>query len=253
MIIEVAVDEFEHAQQAEKLGANRIELCANLNEGGTTPSAGLMHITCQYLNIPVHVMIRCRPGTFYFDDYEIDIMEQDIHVAAQAGAKGVVFGLLDADYDLDKENNKAFVKLAKSLGLQTTFHRAFDECYNPGRAFRSIISMGFDHILTSGHESTAESGKKYIAQMVKKAQGKINVMAGKGVNSANAYQLMETRMQAIHFTCRHNEVQDWHDGIVEGSGLSFDDEKLISIVKERNRFRKAHPFSDEYFRKLLNK
>ena len=239
MKIEVAVDEYQHAAQAQRHGADRIELCDNLHQGGTTPSYGLIKYCTETLDIQAHVMIRCRPGDFYFDNEEIDMMMYDIKAVADIDAKGVVFGVLDHLAEFNYEANAKLIEHAQRLGLKTTFHRAFDVCEEPDQAFRQMIKLGFDYVLTSGRAPTAADGLIYIKSMVKKAKGRIKIIAGKGVIPENADAIMKSGVDSIHFTCRTDFPEMATDGMTEGSGYIFDTKKYTNIHHKRNLFVNA--------------
>src|SRR5687768_8698169 len=135
--IEVCIDSVQSAIEAQQGGANRVELCDNLFEGGTTPSAGAIAIARKNITIGLHVMIRPRGGDFYYSDIEFDCMKKDIQIAKELGADGVVFGLLTKDGRIDVARSKELTDLA--LPLQVTFHRAFDMTVDPVQALEDII------------------------------------------------------------------------------------------------------------------
>src|SRR4029079_16681694 len=144
LTIEVCVDTVESAMAAERGGADRVELCDNLLEGGTTPSAGAIAIARQQLGIKLQVIIRPRGGDFCFSEIEFAVMQHDIALAKQLGADGVVIGMLTADGEIDTEHTRALIELA--LPLSVTFHRAFDMARDPYRALENLIGLGVDRI-----------------------------------------------------------------------------------------------------------
>jgi copper homeostasis protein len=200
MLIEICADRLNTALAAEQMGAGRLELCAALTEGGLTPPQSLIEAVCSQLHIPVNVMIRPRSGDFLYDDAEFRLMEQDIRNAKKAGASGVVFGLLLPDGSVDKDRCRMLMVLAAPL--KVTFHRAFDMTSDPFLSLEEIISLGADTLLTSGHRQTAEDGLELIRELVKRASGRITIMAGGGINSTNAPLLAEAGVRAFHFTAR---------------------------------------------------
>lgn len=198
MLIEICADRLNTALAAEQLGATRLELCAALTEGGLTPPQSLTEAVCSQLRIPVNVMIRPRSGDFLYDDAEYRLMEQDIRYAKKAGASGVVFGVLLPDGSVDKDRCRTLIALADPL--KVTFHRAFDMTSDPFLSLEEIISLGVDTLLTSGHRQTAEDGLELIRELVKRAAGRITIMAGGGINATNAPLLAEAGVRAFHFT-----------------------------------------------------
>ncbi|MEE6486325.1 hypothetical protein FKM82_014573 [Ascaphus truei] len=173
-LMEVCVDSVESAVNAERGGAGRIELCANLLEGGTTPTIGVLQVVKQYVQIPVYVMIRPRGGDFLYSDREVEVMKADIRLAKIHGADGLVFGALTEDGRIDTE--LCMELLAVSRPLAVTFHRAFDMVYDPAVAMETLISLGFERVLTSGCDSSALEGLPLIKRLVEQAKGRIIVM-----------------------------------------------------------------------------
>jgi copper homeostasis protein len=228
MIIEVAIDSVEAAIAAELCGASRLELCANLNEGGTTPSFGMAAAVCKSVDIPVYTMIRPRAGDFVYSQSEFEVMQRDIEAAALAGSKGVVFGLLNSNSWIDISRTLELVRLARGHKLYITFHRAFDVCQNQLAALEALTEMEFDHILTSGGQATADKGLDQLKLLVQMAEGRINIMAGSGVNPQNALELAQTGVDALHFTARKRVEQN--DAFSFGDAYKFDDEKVRKIV-----------------------
>src|ERR1039457_4698355 len=146
MLLEACVNSVVSAIEAQKGGASRVELCENMQEGGTTPSAGSILTARRNLYIDLYVMIRPRGADFLYNDLEFEIMKQDIHLAQELGADGVVFGILKSDGTIDKERMKVLVELARPMRI--TWHRAFDMARDPYEAMEDLISLGIDRILT---------------------------------------------------------------------------------------------------------
>jgi len=200
-VIEICANSVESCIAAQKAGAARVELCAGIPEGGTTPSWGMMTAARKAIDIKFNVIIRPRGGDFLYDDLETEIMHGDIHAARQARADGVVFGCLTADGDIDIKKNNLLMQGAS--GMSTTFHRAFDVCRDPFRALEEIIDMGFDRILTSGQQNLAMEGRELIARLVEKAAGRIIIMPGSGVNEHNIAELASvTKAHEFHTSAR---------------------------------------------------
>ena len=177
--LEICVDSLASARAAERGGAQRVELCSALSEGGLTPSLGLIRAVRQHLKIGVHVMIRPRAGDFVYRADEIAIMRDDLRLAAEAGADGVVLGLLTADGEVDLQHTREMVQQAHPL--QVTFHRAIDVSRDLPKTLEEIISTGAHRILTSGGEPKALQGSSRIRQLITQAAGRIEIMIGSGV------------------------------------------------------------------------
>lgn len=228
MDFEICTDSIDGAIIASTLGVKRVELCASLNEGGTTPSYGMIEACVRESNSEIHTMIRPRSGSFVYNEKELLIMERNIIAAAHAGAKGVVFGVLDSNNKLDIQNNLFLMEAAIDNGLQTTFHRAFDLCSNPVRSIEDLINMGFRRILTSGQHEKAIDGIPNILDYVKAANGKIEIMAGSGITPENAKIISETGVNALHFTARMLNEQS--QNLMMGSMYTVDENKIQSIM-----------------------
>lgn len=183
MVKEACVETFEEAVLAEKRGANRIELCSDLASDGLTPSVELMRKTCSNLNIPVMVMIRPRAGNFVYSEEEIIQMKSEIDQAKQAGAAGVVFGLLNKENRIDVYNTSILAEYAQPLPV--TFHKAIDVLDNPVEGAKIVSTIpGINRILTSGGKPTALEGKNNILKMMEVSKGKITILvAGKVLDS----------------------------------------------------------------------
>jgi copper homeostasis protein len=188
--LEICVDTIDAAIAAEKAGADRIELCANLNEGGTTPSFGYIEFVLNHLTIPVFPIIRPRSGDFLYTDAEFEIMKADVIKCKELGCKGIVLGLLKATGEVDILKTKQLVLSAGSM--EVTFHRAFDRTNNSAKALKDVIDTGCKRILTSGLSITAYQGKIIIKQLVTDAKDAIIIMPGSGIRSNNLKKLIET-------------------------------------------------------------
>ncbi|MCK6475073.1 MAG: copper homeostasis protein CutC [Planctomycetes bacterium] len=182
-LLEVCVDSVEGAIAAQEGGADRIELCAGMLEGGTTPSVGLMKQACRRTHLPVYAMIRPRGGDFFYSEHEFKSMEHDVETARTCGARGVVLGILTADGRIDRVRIGDLVQRARPLVI--TFHRAFDMSRDPFEALEDLVALGVDRILTSGQAPTALEGLALLAQLVERAAGRIRIMPGGGVRLKN--------------------------------------------------------------------
>src|SRR5437773_991232 len=178
ILVEACVDSVESALAAARGGAHRIELCASLVEGGTTPSAGTLAVCRARLDIPIFVLIRPRGGDFLYSAAELAVMLEDIGRAKEAGAHGVVTGALRADGEIDADRTRELIAAARPL--RVTFHRAFDVCRDAGRALETLIALGVDRVLTSGQAGTAPEGVETIARAVRPAVRPVIVQASFG-------------------------------------------------------------------------
>ena len=196
-MLEACVDSVESALSAQAGGADRVELCDNLLEGGTTPSAGLIAACCERLRIPVHVLVRPRGGDFVYSEVELDVMRRDIAVARQHGARGVVIGVLLPDGAIDIPRTRALVAAARPLSV--TFHRAFDFTVDPDQALDDLMALGVDRLLTSGQAPIAALGAGILARLVRRAAGRIAIAAAGGLSEENIVQVVErTGVPEVH-------------------------------------------------------
>jgi copper homeostasis protein len=196
-LIEVCVDSVASAVAAQQGGAARLELCSDLLEGGVTPSAGLIEVVRANVSIGLHVIIRPRGGDFCYSDQEFEIMRRDITVAKKLGADGVVLGVLDAEGNIEVDQTRQLVELARPLSV--TFHRAFDMSADLFRSLEDVCATGADRLLTSGGEQKCLQGVAVIAQLAKSAGGRIAIMAGGGIDHHNAAIIIErTGIREIH-------------------------------------------------------
>ncbi len=200
--IEICANSVESAVKAQEGGAYRVELCAGIPEGGTTPSFGDIRMARQLLQeTKLHVIIRPRGGDFLYSHLELEIMLHDIKVAKQLGADGVVFGCLTADGNVDIAAMKMLMNAVGDMNV--TFHRAFDMCKNPKEALEQIIELGCTRILTSGQEENALAGIPLLKELIEQADGRIIIMPGCGVNPNNILQIAEeTGASEFHFSGR---------------------------------------------------
>lgn len=195
-IFEACVGNYNEAVAAEKRGADRIELCDNLMEDGTTPSYGTIKMAVEKINIPIMVIIRPRGGSFTYTEEELEIMKYDVKMCKDLGAHGVVIGAIK-DGKIDREIIKELADLAKPMTI--TFHMAFDEIEDKKSAIDELVELKIDRILTKGGVSDAMTGKDSLKELVEYAAGRISIMPGKGVNKENRDFLLEyTGAKEIH-------------------------------------------------------
>lgn len=186
---------------AQEGGADRVELCAGIPEGGTTPSYGMIRSAREAITIRLHVIIRPRGGDFLYSEEEINEMLYDIRIARELGADGLVFGCLRPDGSVDKEKMKILMEAAGDTPV--TFHRAFDHTSDPFKALEDIIDLGCARILTSGCRPTALEGAGLLSQLVEKAGDRIIIMPGCGIKEGNIAETARlSGAREFHFSAR---------------------------------------------------
>jgi copper homeostasis protein len=192
------VDSVAGVRAAKAAGADRVELCADLLEGGVTPSLGMIRESRAIQGIKLHVIVRPRGGDFLYDADEFAIMRTDIETAKAEGAEGVVIGLLTMGGEVDEKRTRELISLARPLSV--TFHRAFDMARDPFRALETLIALGVDRVLTSGHEATVLEGLPLVAELVRRAGSGIVVMPGGGITARNVERIIAAaKPKEIHF------------------------------------------------------
>jgi copper homeostasis protein len=198
MICEICVDSVAGVRAAKDAGAQRVELCADLLEGGITPSLGAIRQARKVADIGLNVMIRPRGGDFLFNDDEFASMQADIETAKAEGANGVVIGLLTATGEIDVGRTRELIGLARPLSV--TFHRAFDVAAEPFSALEALIELGVDRVLTSGQEPTVLEGLPLIVELMKRAGDRIVIMPGGGITARNVERIVAAaRPREMHF------------------------------------------------------
>jgi copper homeostasis protein len=188
-IIEIATSDFETTKAAVEGGADRIELCANLGEGGTTASYGTIYQCRETFGVLLYPIIRPRGGDFLYTDDEYEIILHDVKLCKQSGCDGIVIGVLNADGSIDVKRTAALIEIAYPMGV--TFHRAFDRCRDPFEAMEQLIKMGCERILTSGQQPSVVDGMELIAELNQTADHRIIIMPGSGVRKDNIKMLAE--------------------------------------------------------------
>ena len=188
--LEICLESIDSVVASDRGGAQRVELCANLLEGGTTPSAGTIRAARENSKIAINVMIRPRGGDFLYTDAEFASMQHDVQIAKDLGADGIVLGLLQADGTIDVERTRQLVELAAPLPV--TFHRAIDVSRDLLEALEDVIATGSKRVLTSGGQPSVVEGAAMVAKMIEKAKDRIIVMPGCGITPDNVLSILET-------------------------------------------------------------
>lgn len=186
--IEVCVDSVDSARAAEAGGADRIELCAALGEGGLTPTAGLMETVRARVRLPIAVMIRPRAGDFCYGDDEFEVMRRDLALLKRLGADMAVFGLLNPDGSVDRDRTARLTEEARPLPV--TFHRAVDVTRDPREALETLIELGVERVLTSGQEKSVLEGLEVITELIQLAGERLIVVPGGGITERNLPRIL---------------------------------------------------------------
>ena len=238
--IEVCIDNIESLMTAQSAGANRIELCSSLAQGGLTPSAGLIQTALKYAKIPVFSMIRPREGDFLYSSHEIEIMLAEIHTAKKLGVQGLVFGVLTKEAQIDTALLKILMEASK--GLQVTFHRAIDCCENAEQAIDSIITAGCHRVLTSGLSENALVGSHVIKSMVKQSKNKLSIIAAAGLNAQNVQEIIQiSGVNEVHLSGKTQRQSHMRNIVACGNALEFlqvnvtDKQKITAVVQQCQR------------------
>jgi copper homeostasis protein len=222
---------------AQQAGADRIELCDNPGEGGTTPSYGFIKTARENLQINLYPIIRPRGGDFLYSDAEFEVMKTDVQICKDLGCDGVVIGMLNKDGTVDKKRCKELVGLAYPLGV--TFHRAFDRVKDASQALEDVIEIGCERILTSGLQPTALEGAETIAALIKQADERIIIMPGSGVRSDNIIELAKkTGAVEFHTSARihiESKMNYTNKAMKENmQSVSADVDEIKSIIANLN-------------------
>ena len=215
IIFEVCAETMAACIAARKGGADRIELCSALSEGGLTPSHGFVREAVAQSGLPIHAMVRPRGGGFAYTPAEIEIMRQDVAHMKDLGVAGVVLGILRADQSVDVPATKELVQLA--WPMQATFHRAFDSAPSLSQGLEDVIATGCDRVLTSGGEDDVNTGAASLAALVKQAAGRIDIAVGGGLRLTDAARLARfTGARHFHASLRQREAgSDLEDTVIE--------------------------------------
>ncbi len=238
MELEICVDSLESAVAAANGGAERIELCSALSEGGITPSAGLIHAVRAAVGIRLFIIIRPRGGNFVYSDLELDVMRRDICEAKARNVDGVVLGVLTPENTVDKTRTMELIQLARPL--QVTFHRAFDVCPDMDGALEDVIACGADRLLTSGGKTDAVMGMNAIAALQRKAGNRIRIMAGGGIRISNVRHVaLRTGIREIHTSLSTQVRSTAYDGGAEVAALHGGFTRFLVRENDVRAFRSA--------------
>lgn len=240
MKVEICANSYESAINAEKAGADRIELCTELAVGGITPSYGLIKKVIEDVSIPVNVLIRPRSGDFSYSDAEFDIMKQDILFCKEQGCNGIVSGVLKIDSTIDVPRTKELIEFSNSLSF--TFHRAFDWVDSPQKAVETLVKLGIQRVLTSGQEISAISGIRLLKKLHQQCGDRLIILPGGGINKENVLQFKAAGFKEVHFsatklhkTLNTVKVSMHSDRFFDETKIAISDfdqiKKIINLVK----------------------
>ena len=221
--LEIACCNLESVINANKGGADRIELFENLTDGGCTPSYGMLKKVKEYSNIPVYAMIRPRGGDFCYTKAELEIMREDIKVCLDLNLDGIVLGVLTKENEVDQDACRSLLDVWKKKSA--TFHRAVDNTNNIDKAVNTIIQLGFERILTSGGQPKAEQGIEVILELHKKYGKQISIMVGSGITAANVH--LFSALNEVHATCK---IETKYDNLF--GNYSYSDIDAIAQLKK---------------------
>ena len=227
--LEICVDSVESAINAERGKATRLELCSNLIIGGTTPTKSLFEEVKKNVDIPINVLIRPRFGDFLYSDYEVNIIKNEIEMFKKLGADGIVVGILTKNGEIDLDNMKKFIEGAQDIPI--TFHRAFDVCREPLKAFYQLQELGVQNILTSGQSQDCLRGKKLLKELVKistkNSKNKTEILVGAGLNIENIDEIVNfTGATNFHFSGKR----------IKQSSMEYRKENVNMGLKEFSEF-----------------
>ncbi len=228
MKIELCAASYESILLAKEINIDRIELCQNLEQGGLTPSAGMIEFALSK-GLETHVLIRPRAGGFHYSQEDFLIMLKDIEYCKKIGVQGVVIGLLTETNEIHKNQLEQIVEASE--GMNITFHRAFDDTIEWKRSMEILIQFGIKRILTSGISSNVDNGLIIIKDMVSYAKNRIEIMAGGGINAANVQKIIrEAQPDAIHFSGTSKKLLD-EESLFSETILGVDRKKVIRITE----------------------
>ena len=229
--LEIAVDNPQAVLAASRGGAERLELCASLADGGLTPSLGFIEWTLTATAVPVHCIVRPRAGNFIYSPFELDVIATDIRRMRSAGVHGVVVGVLTPEHTVDVEAVRRFAEMAHPMRL--CFHRAFDLAADRQQALEDVIRCGAEILLTSGGAVSLSSGAGEVARIVEQARGRIEVMGGAGVRVKNAGELWRTvPVDTLHASLRSPWRDAAHSGPHAANMGSRDEEDLYTVRED---------------------
>lgn len=231
-LIEICLENSQSVLAAQEGGADRVELCSDLFEGGLTPTLGMFRTARKLADkIKINVMIRPRGGDFCYSQEEFNVMQEDLHIFKEEGADGLVFGILNTDGTIDKERSEAL--LQKAGNLPCTFHRAFDMTPDGKASLETLINLGFTRVLTSGLEPTVPEGAFFLRELVQEAGKRIIVMPGCGLNERNfkrMHEIINAKEYHLYLPKEYNSKMQYHPDSIYMGGILRQSEFLLTTT-----------------------
>lgn len=244
--IEICVDNLESISTANRLAIDRIELCSALALGGISPNYGLLKAALALSHHPIALMVRPRAGDFLFNEAEIQAMLSEIELAQELGVQHIVIGALTTAAEIDILTTKRLI--AQAGKMQVTFHRAFDLCQDPFTGVEQLIDLGCHRILTSGQGATALQGIEVLEKLVKQADGRIQIMAGCGVNATNVQTILQqTQVPEIHFSAKGFRFSKMQSNATVAMGNNEQDSRIERLDEPLAKAILAKISEIEYF------
>ena len=233
MKLEICANSYQSALNAEKAGADRIELCSELSIGGITPSYGLLEKISKEITIPVNVLIRPRSGNFCYTDDEFEIMKTNIKICKELGFNGIVSGILNPDNSIDIKRTRELIAISKPLSF--TFHRAFDCVQNPKESLQQLINLKVDRILTSGLQEKAKNGINLLIELQEIAKNKLIILPGSGIQQKNVLHFKKVGFKEIHASASkitNNETSIFFGNTKQTVSSVENIEAILKILKD---------------------
>ena len=230
-LIEICLENAESVITAERGGADRVELCSSLFEGGLSPSLGTLIAARRHTHIPISAMVRPRGGDFCYSDIEYEIMKEEVRIFRENGADSIVFGILNPDGTVDKSRTAELISIARPLPV--TFHRAFDMTRDPFEALETLVSLGVDRILTSGQEASVVEGLDLLSELIRRAGDRIIIMPGCGITERNFRKVDDTlhaREYHVYLPYEYESKMTFHPGHIYMGGMLRQSEFLLSTT-----------------------
>ncbi len=230
-IIEICLESAQSVIAAEKGGADRVELCSDLFEGGLSPSIGTVRTAKRYTSIPINAMVRPRGGDFCYSDIEFEVMKEEVRAFKEEGVNAIVFGILRPDGTVDMERSSEIIELSRPLPV--TFHRAFDMTRDLSASLEDLIALGVDRVLTSGGEATAIEGADTLMALIEMAGDRIVVMPGSGIKERNIRKLdsiVNAREYHMSLSSSRESLMEYHPGHIYMGGMLRQSEFLIPMT-----------------------
>ncbi len=227
--IEICLESIESIRKAQEGGANRVEFCSDLFEGGLTPTLGAFRTAKRVVSIPMNVMIRPRGGDFCYSDLEFEAMLEDTKIFRDAGANAIVFGILTPDGEVDMERSARIIEAARPLPV--TFHRAFDMTRDADRSLDNLIALGVERVLTSGLEPTVPEGAEMLAHLVQAAGDRIIIMPGCGISERNfkgLHEKIKAKEYHVFLPREYKSAMEYHPGHIYMGGMLRQSEFTVS-------------------------